>query len=273
MPLIENPPACGSLVELSRGLWRPLIPKLDEASLRVMSFYAEEPLKQRSLYKAARETGLSFSTVYKRGRILASLRLLEQVGNMYKANSKTCIALYAYERLGAGRLRECLIDIWGLKGVSDAELLSFLTLLAYITQLRGLNITNVNICFFDEAALHVIRLYKVVSAYGVKPEKVVCKGVRGGDKPLTPLDVFSEIIGLPKDIVIPGLRLAVRGVAEIFPPTVATERHKIWLRLVDGSYKVVFVECKLRCRHFEEDLGLNCPTVVSEIEAHLGRRG
>lgn len=261
-----NETYCGSLTEITRSLWKPLIPNLDEISLKILRFYAEEPGKELSLYKASKETGLNIATVYKRGRILASMRLLEYLDKYFRANSKTCLALYAYEMMGPRRLYECLQSIWGFSGVSEHELLSFLALLAYSISLRGLNIANANICLLDEASLHVIRLYRLISVLGLRPKKLVCRGVGGEDKEFTPIGLFSKIIGLPKDIVIPAIRFALRGINDLLPPTIVTERHKVWLRITNGGYRILLVECKSSCRHYDEDLGLSCPLVIGEVE-------
>lgn len=265
MGLASNTTACGSLVEITRSLWKPLIPRLDEISLNIMSFYAEDPIREYTLYRVAREVNANLATVYKKGRILASMRLLEFTGRAFKANSKTCIALYALERLGPRRLYECLQEIWGFKDASEFELLSFLALLAFSISLRDLNITNANICFFDEASLHVVRLYRLISISGVRPRKIICKTISGEDKPFTHVDLFSKLVGLPKDVVIPGIRLAFRGVTEIMPPTIVGEKHRIWLRLSDGSYRILMVECKHNCGHYYEDLGLSCPIVHRDV--------
>jgi hypothetical protein len=267
--LHTDTPACGSLIEITRSAWKPLVPKLDGVSLKIMGFYAQEPGREHTLYKVARETGLPLTTVYKRGRILASMRLLEYLGKTFRSNSKTCIALYAYEAMGPRRLYECLQTIWGLKGVSELELLSFLTLLALAISVRDLNVTNANICFFDEASLHVIRLYRLVSLYGFKPGRVVCKGLGEGDKPLTPVELFAKVVGLHRDLVIPGIRLALKGIVDVMPPTIAVNRHRVWLRLESGGYRVLLVDCNSNCKHYYEDLGLSCPVVHRDIEGVL----
>ncbi len=261
--------SCGSLIEITRSVWKPLIPKLDEASLKLMSFYAQEPGREYTLYKAVRETGLPLSTAYKKGQALASIRLLERLGKTFRSNAKTCIALYALEAMGPRKLYECLQILWGLKGVSELELQSFLVLLAFAISLRELNIVSANICFFDEASLHVIRLYRLIGLYKFKPEKVICRGLESGEKPLTPVELFARMVGLHRDLVIPGIKLALKGIADIMPPTIAVNKHRIWLKLDAGGYKVLLVECNSNCRYYYEDLGLSCPAVHRDIEAVL----
>lgn len=269
LDLHSDVPTCGSLIEITRSAWKPLVPKLDEVALRIMSFYAQEPGREYTLYRAARETGLPFTTMYKRGRILASMRLLEYLGKTFRSNSKTCIALYAYEAMGPRRLYECLQTIWGLRGVSELELLSFLTLLAFSISIRGLNITNANICFFDEASLHVIRLYRLISLYGFKPGRVICKSLGEEDKPFTPIGLFARVVGLHRDLVVPGIRLALKGIMDVMPPTISSSKHRVWLRLDDGGYRILLVDCNLNCKHYYEDLGLGCPEVHKDVESIL----
>ncbi len=264
-----NTSICGSLIEITRSAWKPLVPKLDSISLKIMSFYAEEPGREYTLYKVARETMLAFTTVYKKGRILASMRLLEYLGRTFRSNSKTCIALYAYEVIGPRRLYECLQTIWNLKDVSELELLSFLTLLALAISLRDLNIANANICFFDEASLHVIRLYRLISLYGFKPGRVVCKGIEEGSKPFTPVELFAKTVGLPKDLVVPGIKLALKGLMNVIPPVITGDKHRIWLRIDRRGYKILLVDCNSNCRFYYEDLGLSCPMVHRDVEYAL----
>jgi hypothetical protein len=267
--LQDEAPECRPLIETARDVWKPLVPSLDKISLRIMSFYAENPGEEYTLYKVARETGLPFSTVYKKGGILASMRLLEYLGKTFRSNSKTCIALYAHEAIGSRRLYECLQATWNLRGSSELELLSFLTLLALAISIRDLNITNANICFFDEASLHVIRFYKLISLYGFKPKRVICRSLEEDDRPLTPLGMLARIIGLPRNLVIPGIRLALRGVQSLIPPTISTSRHRIWLQVDQEGYKILLVDCSFNCKYYHEDLGLSCHAVHRDVESVL----
>lgn len=253
-------------------LWRPLTPYLDESSLRILKFYVLNPREAFTLYKTSKELGLSFSLAYKKGHRLSSLRLLESLADgRFRANVKSCIAAFTHGVISFRYLLDCVKTIWGLEGSSDKGVAGFLALLALGLSARELNVITGNICYFDEAAFHVMRLYKGI--VDLKKASLKCSASEGSSSDRFGKEFvndFSELLGVSEDIIRDALVLAFKGIFKVIPPTIRTSFHNILLIIRDGRFETILVECKVdNCPHYRRSLGLECPLVKREVEVSL----
>ena len=250
------------LVDLVARAWRDLTPPLDDSSLRLLKAFiqASEPI---SLYKASRSAGLSLSLAYRKGRSLESLRLIQQVGGkLYTATIKGCIAALVGGIIGHLEFTECTRRKWPLEvlGITMEEALSMMYALGVVIRRRGLDLTKATICNYDEASLHVFKVYlaSIVARVNLDSD------VRGA------LKSVAYGWGVDERIVAAAFRAAVKGVLSVIPPTIATPKHRILAIVDSGSPRVVAVYCKAaRCRYYEEELGLTCPAIALEIASKL----
>lgn len=253
-------------------LWHPLTPHLDSSSIEILKFYVLNVNQPFTLYRVSRELGLSFSLVYKKGRRLSYLRLLESLGDgRFRANVKSCIAAFTHEAISFKYLLNCVKTVWGLEEFNDKSVVSFLALLALGLSAREFNIITGNICYFDEAALHIMRLYRGIVDFRVPGRKCVVSGGSSSERfGRDFISSVSELLGLPEDVVVNALALASKGVFRAIPPTIKTATHNILLTIRDGRFRVILVECKGHsCPYYWRSLGLECPRVVKEVEASL----
>lgn len=246
------------LTSLVASTWSPLVPPLDEASLRLLRVYAllDRPV---SLYKAAKLANMSFSLAYKKGSTLRELRLLESAdGTNYHVTVKGCIAALSRIDFSCAEFIHCIRRVWPISSsvLSDEEVLSFLHVLGIMIAGRGLDLTKATICDFDESSIQVFKVYL---------KDVVAKVFLGKRLGEAVEDLARRWDTEPR-IVLNAFRAAIKGVLSFIPPTLVTEDHKILASLSSGVPKPVAVVCNRRgCRYYEETLGLSCPLVASEL--------
>jgi hypothetical protein len=243
-------------------IWESLTPPLDESSLLLLKAFIHSP-RPISMYKAAREAGLSLSLAYKKGRSLESLRLIHPLENrLYTATVKACIASLVRGSMGQEEFMSCVKARWPLDvlGVSDEEALSLLYALGIVMRARGLDLTKATICNYDEASLHVFKVYLASVVAGAHPTDDV-----GGR-----LRRLAGEWGVEPRVVAAAFRAAVKGILTVVPPTVVTPRHRILAVINSGSPRVVAVDCRAgRCRYYEEEVGLTCPAILMELARKL----
>ena len=243
-------------------VWKPLSPALDEKSLTILDYLINS--SGVSLYKIARDLGMSFSLVYKKGQKLLDLRLIHRVDEKrFMATVKACIASLVNGWLDKPGFINCLKARWPLEAldIREEEILSFLYVLGMLVAARGLDLVKATICGFDEASLHVFKLYvsnTIVSHLiaGSVEERLKRIGVR---------------MGVSKDIVAAAFRTAVKGIMKAMPPTMDTGRHKIIVAMTNGSPQVIAVDCRTRCKYYMRELGLTCPLVAREVAEVLAK--
>lgn len=246
------------LAVLVAKVWGPLIPPLDEGSLRLLKTYAvmERPL---SLYKAAKAANMSFSLAYKKGSMLKSLRLLDAVdGTNYYVTIKGCIAGLARAGLSQSEFMKCIRRVWPVssKELGDAELLSFLYVLGLVVARRRLDITKATICGFDESSLQIFKVYL---------NEVVAR-VMLGKRVSEAIEELAARWRAEPEVIINALKAAIKGVLSFIPPTLVTNYHKILATLNGGAIRPIAVVCNRKgCRYYDDTLGLQCPTIMREL--------
>ncbi len=246
----------GELARAVGDVWRPLTPPLDERATEILKAMIEsrEPM---TLYKVSKKLGLSFSVAYKKGRVLEQNRLTHQAGKSgYTATVKACIAGVARGFLDEVGFYSCLSSRWPLRslGVTAYEAASLLYALGVTMRARGLDLTKATICNFDEASMHIFKVYLA----SVVAQSYLTHNVKG---------LIEEIAGrwgVPAGVVAAAFRAAVKGVLAFVPPTVVTPKHRILLVLHSGVPRVIGVDCKMKCKYYEEEVGLTCPNIASE---------
>ncbi len=260
MPVLEKgeeAPA-SRLTALVASVWSPLVPPLDEASLRLLKVYAllDRPI---SLYRAAKLADMSFSLAYKKGSALRGLRLLDTVdGSNYHITVKGCIAALSRAGFTHGEFLRCIRRVWPISSgdLSDEELLSFLYVLGIVMARRGLDITKATICGFDESSIQVFKVYL---------NDVVAR-VLLGRRVTEAVEDLARRWGVEPRIILNALRAAIKGVLSFIPPTLVTESHKILATLNGGAPRPIAVVCNRRgCMYYEETLGLTCPSISREL--------
>lgn len=253
------------LAALVAGVWDPLVPPLDEASLRLLKVYAL-PDRPISLYRAAKLANMSFSLAYKKGSALKGLRLLDTVdGSNYHITVKGCIAALCRAGFTHREFLRCVRKVWPIPSsdLSDEELLSFLYALGVVMARRGLDITKATICGFDESSMQVFKVYL---------NDVVAK-VLLGRRVTEAVEDLARRWGTEPEIVLNALRVAIKGVLSFIPPTLVTETHKILATFNGGTLRPIAVVCNRRgCRYYEETLGLTCPSISMETASAVHGR-
>ncbi|MDM7275846.1 MAG: hypothetical protein P3X22_007035 [Thermoprotei archaeon] len=186
----------GKLLEL----WHPLTPYLDSSSLEILKFYVLNLNQPFTLYRVSRELNLSFSLVYKKGRRLSYLRPLESLGDgRFRANVKSCIAAFTNGIISFKYLLNCIKTAWGLGEFEDKSVASFLALLALGLSAREFNVVTGNICYFDEASLHIMRLYRGIVDFKVPGHKcIVSEGSSSERFGRDFISSVSELLGYPR---------------------------------------------------------------------------
>lgn len=246
------------LTGLVMSVWDPLVPPLDETSLKLLSAYVTQD-KPMTLYRAARLAELSFSLAYKKGLVLRELGLLSVVnGSSYYSTVKGCIAAYTRGLLSRGEFLACVRRIWRVPPsmASDEELLSFLHILGLVMGDRGLDIVKAAIYRFDESSMQVFRIY----LSEVVPKFLMGVSVREA------IEELAEKLSVKPWILVQAFKVAIKGILSLIPPTLVTKNHKILAVAYGDTLKPIAVVCgKNGCSHYEEELGLTCPLVAREM--------
>jgi len=255
---MQAPQAFEGFEERVRGLWRRLVPAVDEDEKRMLLLYLRAGAA--TPYRAARSAGMNTATVYRKARRLTEKRLLLPVGvaRGLALSAKGCIVLYAHGLISSEALARCFSDAWGFR-VTARELLGFLYLLGTEAERRELDLKGMTICKFDEASIHVLRLLK----------DAILAHIRDGAAISEALDSMAQRYGVPPSYLREGIRLALRCVSRTLPLTIHTEHHRIVL-FVHGRLLLPFVvECRRQCVHFERSLGFDCPRAYRELQRYL----
>ena len=258
-PKVEASARKWSPEDLARSVarvWRPLTPPLDETSLRILKFMLESP-NPVSLYRVSKDLGISFSAAYKKGRILEQNRLIHQVSkSSYIPTIKGCIAGVSLSIIDYSGFYTCINSRWPLQvlNVTPLEAAALLYVLGVIMGKRGLDLPKATICNFEEASLHVFKVYlkSVVAQY------LISGNVREA------LEKVASSFNAPPLVIADAFKAAVKGILEVVPPSIVTGDHRILITLHTGMPKVVAVVCRRRCRVYEEETGITCPLALRE---------
>ena len=261
MPM--TPPRPRTLEEdvekLLRDAWSELVPGLDDTALNILGYFART--KRSTFYRAARELGLSFSVMYRKGRQLASLHLIHEAGDSFhEITAKGCIAGFVYNLYGLKGLIHCLETVWGLSSYDARyeEIVGFLLVLAKVLSLQGSNLVTSDICVFGEAAAKVASpILNGVIAYSEWEDANI------------QLLLYSNKLGINPVYLRYGVALALRGLATQLPPSIVTKNHKALVIVRNNKLLPIALSCNTRCSHYYRNMGTKCPVLRREVQEAL----